>query len=64
MADSQRKPRPQRHVAASRIIRSAIEGDKIRKRSPSFADHYSQAMLLQNSMTDAEKDHIVGGYSV
>ncbi|WP_277184937.1 catalase, partial [Caballeronia sp. BR00000012568055] len=40
-----------------------IEGDKIRKRSPSFADHYSQATLFWNSMTDPEKDHIVGGYS-
>ncbi|MFM0053797.1 catalase HPII [Caballeronia grimmiae] len=40
-----------------------IEGDKIRKRSPSFADHYSQARLFWNSMTEPEKDHIVGGYS-
>jgi catalase len=40
-----------------------MEGAKIRVRSPSFQDHYSQATLFWNSMTDPEKDHIVGGYS-
>ena len=36
-----------------------VEGRKIRRRSPSFADHYSQATLFWNSMTDVEKQHIV-----
>jgi catalase len=40
-----------------------VEGSKIRVRSPSFKDHYSQATLFWNSMTDPEKDHIVGAYS-
>jgi catalase len=40
-----------------------IDGNKIRARSPSFADHFSQATLFWNSQSDAEKDHIVGAYS-
>lgn len=36
-----------------------VEGHKIRKRSDSFQDHYSQATLFWNSMSEAEKTHIV-----
>ncbi len=36
-----------------------VEGRKIRKRSESFKDHYSQATLFWNSMSEAEKEHIV-----
>ncbi|MBD2310574.1 catalase [Desertifilum sp. FACHB-1129] len=36
-----------------------VEGHKIRKRSDSFKDHFSQATLFWNSMSSAEKDHIV-----
>ncbi|SFF91883.1 catalase [Pontibacter chinhatensis] len=36
-----------------------VEGYKIRARSASFKDHYSQATLFWNSMTEVEKDHIV-----
>ncbi|MFC6998746.1 catalase [Rufibacter roseus] len=36
-----------------------VEGHKIRKRSESFDDHYSQATLFWNSMTETEKKHIV-----
>ncbi|MFA1548207.1 catalase [Actinomadura chokoriensis] len=39
-----------------------VEGNKIRKRSESFADHYSQATLFWNSMADWEKEHIVGAF--
>ncbi|WP_067805388.1 catalase [Actinomadura formosensis] len=39
-----------------------VDGDKIRKRSESFADHYSQATLFWNSMADWEKEHIVGAF--
>jgi len=39
-----------------------VDGDKIRKRSASFADHHSQATLFWNSMTDWEKEHIVAAY--
>ena len=36
-----------------------VEGPKIRRRSKSFMDHYSQARLFWNSQSDAEKAHIV-----
>ncbi|GAA4238039.1 catalase [Actinomadura meridiana] len=39
-----------------------VDGAKIRKRSASFADHYSQATLFWNSMSDWEKGHIVGAF--
>ena len=34
-------------------------GPKVRERSPSFSDHYSQATLFWNSQTEIEKEHIV-----
>jgi len=40
-----------------------VEGSKIRIRSPSFSDHFSQATLFFNSMSAAEKAHIVAAYS-
>src|SRR5258706_4681458 len=40
-----------------------VEGTKIRVRSESFADHFSQAMLFYNSMSEAEKGHIAAAYS-
>ncbi|MCV7193005.1 catalase [Mycolicibacterium brumae] len=40
-----------------------VEGQKIRRRSPSFADHYSQARLFWQSMSAAEADHIVAAFS-
>ncbi len=39
-----------------------VEGHKIRERSPSFADHYSQATLFWNSMSDWEREHIVEAF--
>ena len=36
-----------------------VEGYKVRQRSESFRDHYSQASLFWNSMSDVEKQHIV-----
>ncbi|HVV18002.1 MAG TPA: catalase, partial [Pseudonocardiaceae bacterium] len=39
-----------------------VEGAVIRRRSPSFADHYSQATLFWNSMTDVEREHIVAAF--
>ena len=36
-----------------------LEGHKIRQRSPSFADHFSQARLFWNSMSRTEKRHII-----
>jgi catalase len=40
-----------------------IEGQKIRQRSPSFGEHFSQATLFWNSMSTWEKKHIVDGFS-
>lgn len=37
----------------------AVSGPKIRERSPTFQDHYSQATLFWNSQSAAEKQHIV-----
>lgn len=40
-----------------------IDAHKIRERSRSFFDHFSQARLFFNSQSDAEKDHIVQAFS-
>ncbi len=37
-----------------------VDGHTIRARSASFTDHFSQATLFWNSMSDVEKAHIVG----
>ena len=39
-----------------------LESPKIRRRSPSFDDHFSQAALFWNSQSSAEKDHIVAAF--
>lgn len=36
-----------------------VEGVKLRERSETFNDHYSQATLFYNSMTEVEKKHIL-----
>ena len=36
-----------------------IDARKVRARSTSFADHFSQATLFYNSQTDVEKNHII-----
>ncbi|HXZ08465.1 MAG TPA: catalase HPII, partial [Paraburkholderia sp.] len=40
-----------------------LEGTKIRVRSESFADHFSQATLFYNSMSEVEQGHIVAAYT-
>jgi len=40
-----------------------VAGQKVRVRSASFSDHFSQAELFWNSMTGPEQDHIVNAYS-
>ncbi len=40
-----------------------IDAKKIRERSPSFFDHFSQAKLFFNSQSDAEKNHMVDAFS-
>ncbi|PFG51586.1 catalase [Marinobacter sp. LV10R520-4] len=39
-----------------------IEGTKVRERSPTFADHYSQAFQFYTSQTDVEQKHIVAAF--
>ena len=39
------------------------DGETIRKRSESFADHYSQAALFWRSMSEVEAEHIVAAYA-
>ncbi|WP_018922814.1 catalase [Salsuginibacillus kocurii] len=39
-----------------------VEGRKIRARSESFKDHFSQATLFWNSMTAPEKEHITSAF--
>src|SRR5690349_6350532 len=36
-----------------------ISAQKVRERSPSFFDHFSQATLFYNSQTEVEQEHIV-----
>jgi catalase len=40
-----------------------IDAGKIRDRSKSFRDHFSQARLFFNSQSEPEKDHIVDAFS-
>jgi catalase len=40
-----------------------IDARKVRERSRSFFDHFSQAKLFYNSQSDAEKNHIVDAFS-
>jgi catalase len=38
-------------------------GEKVRQRSPTFADHYSQARMFWRSMTPPEQRHIVSAFT-
>ncbi|MCM2251730.1 MAG: catalase [Ramlibacter sp.] len=40
----------------------ALEAPKIRRRSPGFDDHFSQATLFWNSQGPAEREHIVAAF--
>lgn len=40
-----------------------VDGHKVRARSESFKDHFSQATLFWNSMSDHEKNHIINAFS-
>jgi catalase len=39
-----------------------VESPKIRRRSPTFDEHFAQATLFWNSQSAAEKDHIVDAF--
>ncbi len=40
-----------------------MEGRKVRSRSESFKDHFSQATMFWNSMSEPEKEHIIEAFS-
>ncbi|WP_336777484.1 catalase HPII [Pantoea sp. USHLN256] len=40
-----------------------VEGSKVRERSPSFGEYYSQPRLFWLSQTPEEQQHIIGAYS-
>lgn len=40
-----------------------LEAHKVRRRSESFSDHFSQATLFFQSMSHHEKEHIIAAYS-
>ncbi|MBS1999851.1 MAG: catalase, partial [Cyanobacteria bacterium SZAS LIN-2] len=40
-----------------------MSGNKVRDRSESFLDHFSQAKLFYNSQTDVEKQHIIEAFT-
>lgn len=40
-----------------------IDAKKVRGRSESFSDHFSQPALFYRSLADWEKDHVAGAYS-
>jgi catalase len=39
-----------------------MHSDKLRIRSESFADHFSQALMFFNSQTETEQNHIIAGF--
>ncbi|MFK8906160.1 catalase [Streptomyces sp. YS-3] len=50
------------HADAYRHHAERVDGEKIRRRSASFQDHYSQAALFWNSMSAWEKQHIIDAF--
>jgi catalase len=44
-------------------VPAADVGDKVRRRSETFADHYSQARLFFRSQSEPERRHIVGAFT-
>ncbi len=40
-----------------------VAGPKVKLRPASFDDHYSQATMFYRSLTDAEREHIMGAFS-
>lgn len=54
-------PAPQRGGFES--YQERIEGHKVRERSPSFEEHYSQPRLFWQSQTPVEQQHIVDAFS-
>jgi catalase len=43
--------------------RERVDAHKVRARSPSFADHFSQPALFYRSLSETEQGHVVDAYS-
>ena len=44
-------------------VRAREEGDKLRARPASFADHFSQARMFFNSLTETEQNHVISAFT-
>lgn len=49
-------------AAGLRSFAEPLAGDKLRTRSESFADHFSQARQFFNSQTEPEQNHIISAF--
>ncbi len=54
---------PRESADGFRTHPSEEQGQKLRIRPESFADHFTQARLFWESMTEPEQRHIVGGFA-
>jgi catalase len=63
MAAGRKKPRPLAQDGGFESYPERIDANKIRQRSESFSDHFSQARLFFNSMSKHEQEHIIAAYS-
>ena len=54
---------PAAHDGGFESYPERIDANKIRQRSESFSDHFSQARLFFNSMSKHEQEHIIAAYS-
>ncbi len=52
-----------REQGAYRHYTQPVSGEVIKRRSPSFEDHFSQAQLFWNSMSPYEQQHIIDAFS-
>ena len=59
------RPRARARIpsAGSHRFRALDAGDKVRERSETFADHYSQPRLFYRSMSEPEQRHIVNAFT-
>jgi catalase len=60
---AQNDPRPVSEEEGGYVhYQEKVDGHKIRQRSESFKDHFSQAKMFWNSMTEIEKQHIISAF--
>lgn len=60
---AQNAPRPATREQGGYVhYQEKVDGRKIRQRSESFKDHFSQAKLFWNSMSEVEKQHMITAF--